>query len=489
MENCLDSRDQLICIQQYLESLIRPYEKKAKTPIKIHETASMGISLTTTSRRGNILKSELLKFDDDAEIELSYKSKFTDKEETFCLNLSTIRCQASSANKTVTVSNTDIREICVKITSSKDVLVKELNIFFAGFIEGFLKFDKKLEKIIDYVKYLDVLCCLCYNVQRFNYCKPTICESEKSFVEVEKIRHCLIEHLQSDELYVTNDFSLGIKENGILLYGTNAVGKTSLIKSLGICVILAQAGMYVPCGSFKYKPYEYIFTRILGNDNIFKGLSTFAVEMSELRTILKLSTKNSLILGDELCSGTESDSARSIFVAGLENLHHKEASFIFATHFHEITHYDEIKELERLIMCHMTVLYDKSDNKLIYDRKLKEGPGDNMYGLEVCKALDLPDDFLSRAHNIRMKYNPETQNILNMKTSHFNSKKVKGLCELCKKEVGTEVHHLQYQKEAGENGFINADSSFHKNHPANLLTVCEECHNEVHKTNIQYTIV
>ena len=130
------------------------------------------------------------------------------------------------------------------------------------------------------------------------------------------MRHCLIEHLQTNELYVANDISLGFdKCNGILLYGTNAVGKSSLIRSIGICIVLAQAGMFVPCSEFTYKPYCKIFTRILGNDDIFKGLSTFAVEMSELRTILNNSDENSLILGDELCSGTETNSAISIFLA------------------------------------------------------------------------------------------------------------------------------------------------------------------------------
>lgn len=126
-------------------------------------------------------------------------------------------------------------------------------------------------------------------------------------------------------MYVTNDIRLG-KENsgtsdneefdGMLLYGTNAVGKTSLIKSIGISIIMAQAGLYVPCESLLFSPYHSIYTRILGNDNIFKGLSTFAVEMTELRTILRMADKNSLILGDELCSGTESDSALSIFTCG-----------------------------------------------------------------------------------------------------------------------------------------------------------------------------
>jgi hypothetical protein len=151
------------------------------------------------------------------------------------------------------------------------------------------------------------------------------------------------EHLQQNEIYVTNDVSLGNETNGILLYGTNAVGKTSFIRALGISIILAQSGMFVPCSQFQYVPYRSIFSRILGNDNIFKGLSTFAVEMSELRIILKMADEGSLILGDELCSGTESESALSIFVAGLQQLHERNSTFIFATHFHEIVHYEEIK--------------------------------------------------------------------------------------------------------------------------------------------------
>ena len=81
--------------------------------------------------------------------------------------------------------------------------------------------------------------------------------------------------------FVTNDIYIGKKFdeqniNGILLYGTNAVGKTSLIRALGIAVILAQSGIYVPCSSFKYKPYTAIFSRILGNDNIFKWMFSYS---------------------------------------------------------------------------------------------------------------------------------------------------------------------------------------------------------------------
>jgi DNA mismatch repair protein MutS len=275
--------------------------------------------------------------------------------------------------------------------------------------------------------------------------------------------------------------------NGILLYGTNAVGKTSFIKSVGIAVIMAQAGLYVPCTTFTYKPYQNIFTRILGNDNLFKGLSTFAVEMTELRTILLMSNKHSLVLGDELCSGTESDSALSIFTAGLEILHEKESTFLFATHFHEIVKYTEIQALTKLKMLHMAVHYNKETNTLVYDRKLQEGSGESMYGLEVCKSLNLPASFLQRAHDIRMKYQPETQNVLGLTSTHFNAKKLVGNCELCKANKASEVHHLQHQKNAqSSNEYIN---TFHKNHVANLLNICEECHRKIHKTQQQHKII
>ena len=269
----------------------------------------------------------------------------------------------------------------------------------------------------------------------------------------------------------------------MLLYGTNAVGKTSFIRAIGISIIMAQSGLFVPCMEFIYKPYNYIFTRILGNDNLFKGLSTFAVEMSELRTILRLADKNSLILGDELCSGTENTSAVSIFVAGIQKLHAVDCSFIFATHLHEIINYEEITTLKSVVLKHMEVFYDKERGTLIYDRKLKDGPGNSMYGLEVCKSLSLPHDFLEAAYNIRNKYNPETSSMLSLKTSHFNSKKIVSLCENCGKNMGTEVHHLQHQKDANDDGIIyNSDGNvFHKNDLANLITLCEECHNDFHK--------
>jgi DNA mismatch repair protein MutS len=341
------------------------------------------------------------------------------------------------------------------------------------------KYFDTLENLATYVAKLDILQCKAYIAKEYRYCRPVIVGGvAKSFVESMGLRHCLIEHIQQNELYVTNDVYLGNNIDGILLYGTNAVGKTSLIRALGLSIIMAQAGLYVPCSQFKYKPYTAIYSRILANDNLFKGLSTFAVEMSELRVILKMADENSLILGDELCSGTEMCSALSIFIVGLMELHNKMSSFIFATHFHEITDCDEIKEMGKLVMKHMEVTYDRANDCLVYDRKLKDGSGPDNYGLEVCKSLYMGDEFLEKAYAIRNKYYPANNGALNLKSSPYNADKIKGVCEMCRKQMGEEIHHMRQQKEADADGFIG---SFHKNHKANLLTVCEDCHKKVHQ--------
>ena len=487
----LECGQELECIRKYFSDLIMKHEKSAKTTdfVKIHETAKMDATLQATKRRITFLKKALDSVKENTNsISLKYKSDFSEKEETYILDLSSLDYTVSGGNQSnMIITSPQIRKITSLINTSKNDLIAELEIYYYKFVDKFI--ENNLDSIISFVINLDILQCKCYIAKEFNYCKPVIGPSEKSFIEFKGIRHCLIEHLNTRELYITNDLVLGNDVKGVLLYGTNAVGKTSFIKAIGIAIIMAQAGLYVPSSEFIYYPYKSLFTRILGNDNIFKGLSTFAVEMTELRTILQMADENSLILGDELCSGTESDSALSIFVTGLEILHKKYCTFLFATHFHEIVKYEEIIALARLKMYHMSVIFDKANNKLIYDRKLKDGPGESMYGLEVCKSLNLPEDFLDRAHDLRIKYNKHYKNILAQDVSRYNAKKIKDICEICKIHLGTEIHHLEYQQNAGENNYIQTeDVNFPKNHVANLINICENCHHEIHKNNEKIVI-
>jgi DNA mismatch repair protein MutS len=442
--------------------------------IRVHETEKSGNSLQITTKRSQILKS-ILEQNPDKIIDI----------EGISLDIREFKfSKTGSSSSNMDIEHPVLNTICKQLLYSKD----KINTFIS---ESYLNVLNELErtwldsieKLSKYVGNIDVLQCKAYLAKKYNYCSPIINnDSPNSYVSAFELRHCLIEHIQQNEIYVTNDISLGVEQKGILLYGTNAVGKTSLIRSLGIAIIMAQAGMYVPCSNFVYKPYTAIFSRILGNDNIFKGLSSFAVEMSELRVILKMSDENSLILGDEVCKGTESESAISIFLAALIKLYEKKSSFIFATHLHEITNYNEILERPNICMKHMAVNYNRYLDCLLYDRKLRDGSGPNTYGLEVCKSLYLEQDFLELAYSIRNKYYPENRGELSNSLSRYNSNKIKSICELCKKSIGSEIHHLEPQENADENGYIG---SFHKNHTANLISICQECHDSVHKNDIK----
>ena len=493
-EELLESLDKLESIRIFLNQFIERKEKGKSVSeyVKIHETEKNHFSLISTNRRCKFIEiglTDLLSATKNPIQILEYKSSFDGEIKTFEFSISQNSSSFSFLKQSAAncfIQNQQINDLCKTISLLKGTMKEMIASVYQKLLFSFEEYKSFLETIIQFVTLFDVSYTKAWLANKYHYCKPQIVESEKSFVQCKGLRHILVEQLNVEEIYVTNDILLGKGDmDGILLYGTNAVGKTCFIKALGICVIMAQAGLYVPCSEFIYQPYTYLFTRILGNDNLFKGLSTFAVEMSELRTILRLADSNSLVLGDELCSGTENISAISIFMAGIIRLYEKGSSFIFATHLHEIVNYDEIREMTRLGLRHMSVVYDKEKGCLIYDRKLKDGHGSSLYGLEVCKSLSLPEDFLNRAFQLRMKYYPETGSLLSLKTSHYNVKKIiGGLCENCGIERSMEVHHLLHQSESDKDGFIlNREKGLfiHKNHPANLMSLCEKCHLEIHR--------
>jgi DNA mismatch repair protein MutS len=493
-------------VQRVLNEMILAGEQKpaagaaasmAADYVKIHETDKMGISLQATKRRTKILEDRIKKLPVGGKVITIVLDKETNR--TLLFEPSSITCPAASGSNN-TIHSPQIYELCAAVVSLRVKISDMVAVLYQSFIGSLHEYYHDFENMIAFVSAVDMIQNRCYVARKYNYCRPVIAEAEaeaeaeaasSSFVRATGLRHCLIERINEDECYVTNDVSLG--GDGMLLYGTNAVGKTSLIRAIGVAVIMAQAGFYVPASGFVYRPYRAIMTRILGNDNLFKGLSTFVVEMSELRVILRMADRNTLVLGDELCSGTEMDSAISIFVAGLQHLYRAGASFIFATHLHEIAGYSEIREMApRLRLAHMRVFYDKSRDTLVYDRKLQDGAGESMYGLEVCKSLHLPDDFLENANTIRVKYRgvstktPTASILDDAVPSRYNAAKLRRLCELCREKKGTEVHHLQHQESADSNDFIG---HIHKNHPSNLATVCEDCHREIHTTGVEHVKV
>ena len=304
----------------------------------------------------------------------------------------------------------------------------------------------------------------------YGWCKPRLGEH----LDIQGLRHPLLESQQTRANYVTHNVSLGSGKGGArgwLIYGVNASGKSSLMKATGIAVILAQAGSYVPASQMTIRPYDAAFSRIWNQDNIWAGLSSFAVEVKELADILKLSTSRSLVLGDEVCSGTESYSATSLVAATLEHLESKGANFIFATHLHDLLKVPGLLTLEGISVWHLRVINE--GGKLIYDRSLQPGSGSSTYGLEVAKAMGLPTELMTRAYAIRRQLGGAAA-ADEAPSSSWNSAIKRQACEHCGAAVvrDLEVHHIHERAKGGGN------------HIRNLVVLCEACHDKHHSKEI-----
>ena len=470
-----DCMKQLESYQLQLNQLVSKEIKTKDTDcVRIHKTEKGGFSFQITKKRGIVLKDLIQNHAKNTEFLWTQDIQF-------------IKATANYDEIQIPI----IKQLGYNLQDLEQSINETMVTEYKNTLNQLADlWNNSLETAAQHISQWDVILTKAYIAQENNYCCPilsppvndndasTTSSSNTSWVQAKALRHALIEKIQTQEQYVTNDIYVGSDVcSGILLYGTNAVGKTSLIRALGIAVILAQCGCYVPCSQFTYRPYRAIYSRILGNDNIFKGLSTFAVEMSELRLILKMADEHSLILGDELCSGTEIESALSIFMAGIMKLHEKKSSFIFATHFHEILRFQEMSMLHRVSVKHMSVVYDSEQDMLIYDRILKDGPGNGTYGIEVAKSMHMDTDFLETAYQLRNRYFSKTKSPLEHTTSHYNTQKICGICEVCKHEIGEEIHHIQFQQYADVHGFIG---EVHKNHMSNLMSICKTCHDKLH---------
>jgi DNA mismatch repair protein MutS len=315
---------------------------------------------------------------------------------------------------------------------------------------------------------------------------PTILDTssqEESSVSCKGLRHPLIEAQKRASKLVVHDVNLDSSTaSGWLLYGMNASGKSSLMKAIGISVILAQCGSFVPALEMTLKPFQTLATRIVNHDNVWAGLSSFAVEMSELREIFSIADHQTLVLGDELCSGTESVSATSIVASSIQWLQKTKTRFVLATHLHDLMKFPEISSSPTLSVLHLHVEYNRVLDKLIYHRDLKPGSGNTLYGLEVAKALHLPFDLLENAHSYRKKLLGETSHS-DASQSAWNKDIVLKKCEVCGNSMKTEleVHHIE-ERHLSTNGRNRDGTGTHD--IRNLIVVCDKCHNDHHSEAI-----
>ncbi len=246
---------------------------------------------------------------------------------------------------------------------------------------------------------IDVLTTFSTLALRSNYCRPEL--SEEPIFNLKNGRHPVVEQLlPATDKFIPNDLVLDTASNQIhLITGPNMAGKSTYLRQIGLIVLLAQIGSFVPAHSATIGIVDKLFTRVGASDNLAGGESTFLVEMNEAANILNNASKNSLILLDEIGRGTATFDGLSLAWSITEYLHDHEsvaARTLFATHFHELTELE--KMLPRLENYHTAV--KEMGDRVIFLRKVIKGVGDKSYGIHVARMAGLPSVVLARATEI-----------------------------------------------------------------------------------------
>ena len=462
----------------------------------------------------------------------------------FTLKLSDLRVVSESrgkGSKTLTINCKPLEKLSHQLLDARESLNQQLPKIYREFLaELNQNYGLLLVQITYLVAQLDLYQSQARNARINNYCRPLAVAKtnaeEPSWLEVRQLRHPLAEKANLRNIYVPHNLTLGkmkhqlidatksrsveasqssnssqiddlidIINQGYLIYGVNGSGKSVLSKSVGIVVIMAQAGFFVPAEHFHFTPYQHVLCRILNNDDFRRGQSSFEVEIDELKGIIYRANQSSLVLGDEIAKGTESNSATAIVASTLIHLIEKRASFIFASHLHDLTKLPEIQALlPAMGIYHLKVRIDgstsgavngnvnggqgKNEIKIEYDRHLTPGQGEQSYGLLVAQAKGLPNLFCQKAYQIQQKLAGHSEQIQSTETSRYNNTVYRpDRCPVCKVNPPQEVNHIRPQRDADNNGYIG---HIPKNHPQNLIWLCRDCHQQTeHPRDGQLLIV
>lgn len=413
----------------------------------------------------------------------------------------TVKVQTGNVKITAKV----IKEISEEITLIEKKITALVRSLFRTQLEQLdANYSELISTLIMTIGKIDVALSNIKTAFLYNLVRPQIIPNtgETTYMELLDVRHLLVEAREENGIYVPNDVVMGDRSfqtdatpactiseiteedvRGVLLYGINSSGKSSLMKSLGVCVILAQSGFYVPAKHMRFTLFQELFTRIVARDNFEKGLSSFAVEMLEMKNILNRATPKSLVLGDEISHGTETLSALAIVSAAIQRLSEIRSLFLFTTHLHQLQNMGLLDALSQVVSVHLHVHYDEEKDRLVFDRTLQKGSGSSVYGLEFAQSLHMDKKFLSLAVKIRQEIAQE-ENPLSLLTKKqgntYNQQLYATSCALCS-EMVSDIHHIDPQKNANAHGTIK---HFHKDHKYNLVPLCKACHKKVHAGEI-----
>lgn len=245
---------------------------------------------------------------------------------------------------------------------------------------------------------IDILAGLSDVAETEQYVSPDV--DDGSVIDIEGGRHPVVERQVQQGRFVPNDVRLDSDGEQILLVtGPNMAGKSTIIRQVGLIVVMAQMGSFVPARKARVGVVDRVFTRVGASDNLARGESTFMVEMNEASTILNNAGPRSLILMDELGRGTSTYDGLSIAWSIVEYLHDNGVArprTMFATHYHELTELDG--RLPRV--CNVNVMVREEGDRVVFLHRLAAGPCDRSYGIHVAQMAGMPEAVVGRARQI-----------------------------------------------------------------------------------------
>ena len=245
---------------------------------------------------------------------------------------------------------------------------------------------------------IDVYTALSVVAQQYNYVKPAI--NEKGIIDIKNGRHPVVEKMIRNDMFVANNTYLDNAKNRIsIITGPNMAGKSTYMRQTALIVLMAQIGSFVPAQEANIGIVDRIFTRVGASDDLASGQSTFMVEMTEVANILRNATPKSLLILDEIGSGTSTFDGLSIAWAVVEYIANTKllgAKTLFATHYHELT------ELEGTLdgVNNYCIAVKENGDDIVFLRKIIKGGADKSYGIQVAKLAGVPDTVIERAKEL-----------------------------------------------------------------------------------------
>jgi DNA mismatch repair protein MutS len=253
----------------------------------------------------------------------------------------------------------------------------------------------RLQAVAARVALLDVIASLAEVAAREGYVRPVVDEGDA--LEIERGRHPVVERMMPRDQFIPNDVRLAQDARMIVLTGPNMAGKSTILRQVGLLVLMAQMGSFVAASRARVGVADRVFTRVGASDNLVRGQSTFMVEMSETSAILHTASARSLVLLDEIGRGTATWDGLSIAWAVSEHLHERVGcKTIFATHYHELTQLAE----EFPSVRNMSVMVQEAGDRILFLHRLRDGGADRSYGIEVGRLAGLPASVIGRAREL-----------------------------------------------------------------------------------------